>query len=310
MNSDLLSGLSGPVAITGATGFIGRALCQRLEPSRQVVRALSRQADSRLPDTVTVVRGDLSSSAALRALVRDAAWVVHCAGAVRGASRRAFDAVNVDGTAALLDAMAAAAPKARLLHVSTLAAAQPQLSDYAASKRSAELLVTTRGQSGDLILRPTAVYGPGDKELKPLLDQAMRGRLPRPVGSRRISLLHIDDLVDALVLAMGTTPGEASPYPLADARAQGYRWSEIAAAAERLRGDPVRVFPVPKTLLYLLSLGATLTAKALGDEPMLTPGKVRELTFEDWSCDSSAFRARTGWTPQISLDAGLRSLYP
>ena len=101
----------------------------------------------------------------------------------------------------------------------------------------------------------------------------MRGRLPRPVGSRRISLLHIDDLVDALVLAMGTTPGEASPYPLADARAQGYRWSEIAAAAERLRGDPVRVFPVPKTLLYLLSLGATLSAKALGDEPMLTPGE-------------------------------------
>ena len=73
MNSDLLSGLSGPIAITGATGFIGRALCQRLEPSRQVVRALSRQADSRLPDTVTVVRGDLSSSVALRALVRDAA---------------------------------------------------------------------------------------------------------------------------------------------------------------------------------------------------------------------------------------------
>jgi nucleoside-diphosphate-sugar epimerase len=229
---------------------------------------------------------------------------------VRGASRRAFDAVNVDGTAALLDAMAAAAPKARLLHVSTLAAAQPQLSDYAASKRSAELLVTTRGQSGDLILRPTAVYGPGDRELKPLLDQAMKGMLPRPVGNRRVSLLHIDDLVDALLLAMRTTPGEAGPYPLADARAQGYRWREIAAAAARLRGDRVRVFPVPKTLLYLLSLGTTLSAKALGDDPMLTPGKVRELTFEDWSCDSSAFRARTGWTPQISLDAGLRSLYP
>ncbi|MFZ8913561.1 MAG: NAD-dependent epimerase/dehydratase family protein, partial [Pseudomonadales bacterium] len=231
MNSDFLSDLPGPIAITGATGFIGRALCQRLEPSRQVIRALSRQADSRLPDTVTVVRGDLSSNVALRTLVRDAAWVVHCAGAVRGASRRAFDAVNVDGTAALLDAMAAAAPKARLIHVSTLAAAQPQLSDYAASKRSAELLVTTRGRDGDLILRPTAVYGPGDRELKPLLDQAMKGMLPRPVGNRRVSLLHIDDLVDALLFAMRTTPGEAGPYPLADARAQGYRWREIAAAA-------------------------------------------------------------------------------
>ena len=165
MNSDLLSGLSGPVAITGATGFIGRALCQRLEPGRQVVRALSRQADSRLPDTVTVVRGDLSSSAALRALVRDAAWVVHCAGAVRGASRRAFDAVNVDGTAALLDAMAAAAPKARLLHVSTLAAAQPQLSDYAASKRSAELLVTTRDRAGTLFYGPRQSMARGTRNL-------------------------------------------------------------------------------------------------------------------------------------------------
>ncbi|NCV93322.1 MAG: NAD-dependent epimerase/dehydratase family protein, partial [Synechococcaceae bacterium WB7_3xG_012] len=69
MNSDFLSDLPGPIAITGATGFIGRALCQRLEPSRQVIRALSRQADSRLPDTVTVVRGDLSSNVALRTLV-------------------------------------------------------------------------------------------------------------------------------------------------------------------------------------------------------------------------------------------------
>lgn len=308
MTTDVLSDLPGPIAITGATGFIGRALCQRLEPARQVIRALSRQADSRLPDTVTVVRGDLSSSVALRTLVRDAAWVVHCAGAVRGATRRTFDAVNVDGTAALLDAMAAAAPKARLLHISTLAASQPQLSDYAASKRSAELLVTTRSRAGDLILRPTAVYGPGDRELRPLLDQALKGFLPRPVGNRRISLLHIDDLIDAMLLAMQTPDGEVGPYPLADARAQGYRWRELAAAAARIRGDRVRVYPVPKTLLYLLSLGATLGARALGDDPMLTPGKVRELTFEDWSCDSSAFRARTGWTPQVSLDAGLRSL--
>jgi nucleoside-diphosphate-sugar epimerase len=111
-----------------------------------------------------------------------------------------------------------------------------------------------------------------------------------------------------MLLAMQTPDGEVGPYPLADARAQGYRWRELAAAAARIRGDRVRVYPVPKTLLYLLSLGATLGARALGDDPMLTPGKVRELTFEDWSCDSSAFRARTGWTPQVSLDAGLRSL--
>ncbi|MDZ7826716.1 MAG: NAD-dependent epimerase/dehydratase family protein [Gammaproteobacteria bacterium] len=168
------------MAVTGATGFIGRALCRRLTDLAVPVRALVRRAQAELPEGITRVRGSLADPAALAELVRDARVVIHCAGAVRGAKRAAFDAVNVDGTAALIEAMSEQAPTARLVLLSSLAAREPQLSDYAASKRAAEALLTSDLPFDHCILRPTAVYGPGDVELQPLLAAMARGLAPVP----------------------------------------------------------------------------------------------------------------------------------
>jgi nucleoside-diphosphate-sugar epimerase len=309
------------VAVTGATGFIGRALCRRLTdlgiPVRALVRSSTgaqRQKEQQrdLPSGVTRIRGSLSDPDALAELVRDARVVIHCAGAVRGADRAAFDAVNVDGTAALIDALIDAgtgpAPAARLVLVSTLAARAPQLSDYAASKRAAEALLTAGLPFDHCILRPTAVYGPGDVELQPLLTTMARGLAPIPGHpDHRVTLIHVDDLVDALIAAATSAPGPG-PFELADDRDDGYRWPELAAAVSARSGRRVRLLPVPAAVLVGLGRVNRRLARALGRAPMLTPGKARELLHPDWSCDTRPFRRTTGWAPEHDLTAGLATV--
>jgi nucleoside-diphosphate-sugar epimerase len=303
------------VAVTGATGFIGRALCRRLDALGIPVRALVRRAQTDLPEGVTRVHGSLSDPAALAALVRDVPVVIHCAGAVRGADRAAFDAVNVDGTAALIDALidpgtggTGQAPAARLVLLSSLAAREPQLSDYAASKRAAEALLTAGLPFDHCILRPTAVYGPGDVELQPLLTAMARGLAPVPGHpDHRVTLIHVDDLVDALLAAATTAPGPG-PFELADGRADGYRWPELAAAVRARTGRRVRLLPVPASVLLGLGRINRLRARGLGHAPMLTPGKARELLHPDWSCDTRPFRTATGWAPEHDLAAGLATV--
>ncbi|HSG89353.1 MAG TPA: NAD-dependent epimerase/dehydratase family protein [Pseudomonadales bacterium] len=305
MNASRSGSLGGPVAVTGATGFIGRALCRRLADLDVPVRALVRRSGDQLPEGVRPVHGSLTSGSALNELVRGARVVIHCAGAVRGGDRAAFDAVNVIGTRELLATIAVRAPGAHVVLISTLAAREPALSDYAASKRAAESLLDQQAPFTHTILRPTAVYGPGDVELQPLLTTMARGLAAIPGSAdNRVTLVHVDDLVDAIIAATDPAVGPG-PYEIADGRADGYRWPELATAVSAISGRRTRLLTVPTGALAAVAQANRFVARIFARAPMLTPGKVRELTHADWSCDTQPFRAASGWAPRIALNEGL-----
>ena len=138
------------VALTGGTGFLGRHVTAAFAAAGWRVRLLARrpEAAGRAHETV---RGSLSDQGALSALVDGADAVVHLAGAIRARSRTAFMAVNRDGTAAVGRAWRAEAPSARFVLVSSMAAREPGLSDYAASKAAGEAALD--GESA-VVLRP------------------------------------------------------------------------------------------------------------------------------------------------------------
>jgi nucleoside-diphosphate-sugar epimerase len=147
--------------------------------------------------------GDVTNPQALQRLVADCDAVVHGAGAVRGNSQADFDRVNVAGTAAVLAAVRAQARPPRLLLVSSLAAREPQLSWYAHSKREGETLLERTSGLDWIILRPPAVYGPGDREMLPIF-QSMRRGIALVPGSpeARTSLVHVEDLVAAILACL------------------------------------------------------------------------------------------------------------
>lgn len=299
------------IAVTGATGFIGTAVVRALAGRGWQVKALIR-ASSRLDRLNSVpvepVQGSLEDETALRRLLSGVEAVVHCAGAVRGASRTEFDRVNVEGLGRLLLAAAERHPPPRFLSLSSLAARQPGLSHYAASKCEGER--TLRSAPGNLpwtVLRPPAVYGPGDRELMPLFLWMRRGLAPIPgVAKARFSLLFVEDLASAVVTWLESDGGDRTVLELHDGTPGGYEWEDLIETVERLRGRPPIRLRIPVTGLRLAGLAGLVAARVGGYSPMLTPGKVRELTHPDWVCDNQRISLELGWSPRVQLESGLR----
>jgi nucleoside-diphosphate-sugar epimerase len=301
--------MSRQVAVTGAAGFVGQALVARLLAEGYGVRALVHRTPLGLSHpALESVTGDLADEAALGRLMAGVGTVIHVAGVVRGRDARDFRPVNATGVARVAGIALAQPTPPRMILISSLAAREPQLSHYAASKREGEALLAASGLD-HTILRPPAIYGPGDRELVPLFETMARGIVPLPgAKGARASLLHVDDLARA-ILALMAHPAPGT-FELDDGRAGGYGWEEIAAIVERVagRGRGWRI-PLPGALMHMIATTNLFAARLFGYQPMLSPGKLRELRHPDWVADNTALCAATGWQPHIPLAEGLRGLW-
>ena len=304
------------VAVTGATGFIGSTLIRQLTKTGWQVRALYRPKAVSNPPTITGVTwiaGDLNNSDALNALVADVNAVIHCAGAVRGVTGADFDKINEAGALHVAQAAAAQAAPPRFLLISSLAARMPELSHYAGSKWRGEATIkNTTHPLRWTIFRPPAVYGPGDRELMPLFKSMANGFAPLPAGANgRFSMIHVEDLVAAMVHWLGQDKGYGETFELDDGHTAGYNWNSVLDIAGRVlrNGGSIHRIPIPITLLKLVAWTNFTAAKLLGYSPMLTPGKIREITHTDWLCDNSNITRITGWQPTCELAQGLAGMF-
>jgi nucleoside-diphosphate-sugar epimerase len=298
------------VAITGATGFIGQTITRHLVTAGYRVRALVRSTKSagRLPASdVDLVNGSLDDRPALESLIEGAQAVVHCAGAVRGATQELFDRVNVEGVERLLRALETSDSPARLLSLSSLAAREPQLSFYANSKYKGEqVLVEQAHRVAWDVLRPPAVYGPGDTEMLPLFRAMAHGIAPVPGAVHaRFSLVFVDDLAAAVLAWIRGGQAARATYTLDDGREGGYDWQGVASIVGNLCRRRVRLLRVPGWALDFPAWLNRHASRLFGYAPMLTPEKLRELRHVDWVCDHTALHAATGWRPQVQLEEGL-----
>jgi nucleoside-diphosphate-sugar epimerase len=189
------------VAVTGATGFVGSHVLDQAAAAGVGVRALTRKAQTPR-DGVTWVTGTLDDPAALDALCAGADAVLHIAGAVNVPTRAAFAAANIAGTEAII-AAATRARVDRFVHVSSLAAREPALSNYGWSKAGAEVAARAAPMPG-VIVRPPGVYGPRDHDMLELFAMAQRGLVLLPPGGRG-SWIHARDLA-MLLITLATTP--------------------------------------------------------------------------------------------------------
>ncbi len=303
------------IALTGATGFIGQHVVHRLLRAGLQVKILVRSPQKEenlkrflgslgLSSRILSVHGSLEDKEALKELLNGTEAVVHLAGAIRGADFEEFGHVNVKGFWRLLSFWQGKTP---FLYVSSLAARHPYLSPYATSKRIGEEIL--RGQKGPwTIFRPPAVYGPGDRELLPLIRLMWQGvLLVFGKEDHRFSLLHVEDLAEA-VLCWLQNPKTQRTYELHDGKIGGYSWRELSEIVTNLRKRPVKVVKVSRRALFSVSYLAVFWGQLLRKSPMLTPGKVNELFHYHWVCDNTLIEKDLGWKPRFNLEKGLRSL--
>jgi uncharacterized protein YbjT (DUF2867 family) len=248
------------VAVTGATGFVGGETLDQLLDAGFAVRALARRAQPERAG-VTWVAGALDDPAALDDLVRGADVVLHIAGVVNAPDRAGFEAGNGQGTAHVIAAMGQAGVK-RLVHVSSFAARNPQLSDYCWSKHLAEEKVRASGLDWT-ILRPPAVYGPRDTEFIEVMKVARHGLMPVP-PTGRASLIHVRDLARVLVSLCGEAGAAyaGQTWEVDDGAPNGLSHIELAAAFGRALNRRVIPLPLPQGLLMLFARGRPAGARA------------------------------------------------
>ncbi|WP_260598408.1 NAD-dependent epimerase/dehydratase family protein [Sphingomonas endolithica] len=283
------------IAITGGTGFVGKRLIDLALQQGYTVRALARRPQAPR-DGVTWIIGALDTADALPRLLDGAHAAIHVAGIVNAPTRAAFAAGNVDGTRAMVAAALAGGP-ARFIHVSSLSAREPGLSNYGWSKRGGEDAVAASALDWTIV-RPPAVYGPGDMEMRDVFRLARMGlALMPPPG--RLSLIHVDDLARLLLTLVESDPGRVILEP-----DDGRSWTheEFARAVGVAVGQRVLTLPLPKGLL---SLAASADKAFRGDKAKLTQDRVNYLAHPDWAADPARRPAADLWQAAIATPAGL-----
>ena len=286
------------IAVTGGTGFVGSRLLRALGETEHHVRALTRRQMPKA-DRLEWVSGSLEDPVALDLLARDADAIIHVAGVI-SADEAGFEAGNVQGTAAVL-AAARKAGVARFVHVSSLAAREPELSRYGASKARSEALVRQSGLEF-AIVRPPAVYGPGDMETLELFRMAKR-RLVLLPPEGRLSLIHADDLAQLLeALATATAPpGLVEPD---DGKPGGWTHREFAAALGEAVGTKPMALAMPRAAVRI---GAAIDRLVRRGRAKLTPDRAAYFCHPDWVADPALRPPEGLWTPAIETRDGLKA---
>ena len=292
------------IAITGATGFVGRNIVRELHDRGWRLRALVRRPAPEMANDIEQVPGSMEDAASLSALVCDAAIVVHCAGAINAVRRSDFRRVNAAGTRRLLAAVQQAPDPPRVLLVSSLAAREPRLSAYAASKREAENMLAACDVD-HCTIRPPVVYGPGDRTTLPLFRLLTRAVAVLPGSPRsRFSLIFVDDLAACVGALIDRPIWNGSLLEPDDGQPDGYAWADVAAIAGRSLGIRVRPLLFPKWLLWLPAAIAEGVASVLGRLPVVTLGKLRELYHHDWVSRATGQGLLDGWRASTRFTEG------
>jgi nucleoside-diphosphate-sugar epimerase len=286
------------LAVTGGTGFVGSHLIDVAIAAGHQVNALTRR-DQPQRAGVDWISGDLSNRDALEKLVSGADAVIHVAGTISGQSAAAFELGNVAGTLAML-AAATAGGIHRFVHVSSLAAREPKLSLYGASKGKGEGLVMSSGLDW-AIVRPPAVYGPGDRETLELFRMAKFGIMLMPPKGR-VSIIHADDLSRLLLaLADPFAPASCLIEP-DDGKPGGWTHREFARALAAAVGTKAAVISSPGILLRLAARADQLLR---GEKAKLTTDRAAYFSHRNWVVEPKRGAPGKLWRPEIQTIEGL-----
>jgi dihydroflavonol-4-reductase len=291
------------VAVTGASGFIGRHLVEHLAARGTTVVAVRRPFEPR----------------ALLEALRGADAVVHLAGVVSALKEQDYFAANVDGTRAVAEA--ARSLGLPLINISSLAAAGPApprapraeddppapINAYGRSKLEGERAIARLDGLRWTTLRPGVVYGPRDRALLPLFRVAAAGVMPL-VGrtDAAFSFIHVRDLVRAIAAAVDHPAVSDTIFA---GHAQPVTTREILEGVRAAAGARAAIIPIPMALTRAAALAGDLAGMLRGKPAVINSRRYAELASDGFVCRVDRLRDRLGIVAEIGLREGLADTF-
>lgn len=294
------------IALTGATGFVGRHLLKELLSHGFKVNALTRRQQQKLTN-VRWISGDLQNKSALAELVNDADVVINVAGLVKAKSKSDFFKINADAVTDLLDAIDASERNPEVIQISSLAAKESQFSSYAKSKFRGEEFLRNRPNLNWIIIRPPGIYGPDDSETLKIFKMLI-WRIALFPGSRknRVSWIHVTDLVVAIRILIGKEEYYSKLIEVDDGSENGYSHEEFYSISSDILGVRPIKLTIPKSILKIGGHINDIFGRIFGYAPMVSAMKVNELCHDNWVCDKELKIEPNDWAAKHNLESGLK----
>lgn len=314
--------MSERVLITGASGFVGFHLIEAALKNGLEVFAVVRKSsktDHLKNLNIQYAYSNFNSIEALQAEIEQNQYdyIIHAAGVTKANSAADYDAVNTDYTINLAKAAVASGRIKKFVFVSSLAAVgplttvdgilnedNPQLpvTAYGHSKKRAEEALKSITDLNYVILRPTAVYGPRDKDILIVLKQ-FAGRFEPYIGKidQYLSFIYVKDLAEACILAL--TKGHQTAYLISDGKR--YNRYELANITKRLLNVSTLKIHLPVGLVRVIAGLAESVSRITKKPSALNVEKLNELTAVNWICSIEKAQRELGFTPQYDLNRGL-----
>jgi len=326
--------MSDTALITGATGFIGSWLAEKLIEKGYKVIALIRQSSnkanlSHLDVEYRVV--DFMDQNSLKKAVEGVDYVYHVAGVTKSKTEMGYINGNVRATENLLKATYEANPGIkRFLHVSSLAAVGPAKSaDKPVDEETTAKPVTMYGSSKNIseqacqrfiyvptakvttklpvtIVRPPAVYGPRDKDILEFFNTVNKGIMPIVgSGKKLISLIHVKDLVDGIIAAAESEESKGQTYFISSEKF--YSWQEIGELSKKALGkSSVFKLKIPHFVVSIVAALSEMSSRNSSTPPPLNKEKVKDIVQDYWICSAEKAKKELGFKEKIDIESGIK----
>jgi dihydroflavonol-4-reductase len=310
--------------VTGATGFIGSHLVESLlQKGIQVRSLLRKESDLKwlrgLP--MEVAHGDCRDKTSLGEAVKAVDQVFHLAGVTKAIREETYFEVNAIGTENLIQSCLEHNPRLqKFIYLSSQAASGPTrngsrkkesdrcepVSAYGESKRMGEELALAHAHELPiLILRPSAIYGPRDKDGYAFFKCLTKRIKPCFVHSdQHLSLCYVRDLIEAILLAAEAQAKSGEIFFLSDGH--DYRIEEIGDTFAQAMGITALRIRIPKPMIFGIASFSEYFSKFSKRPFLINRSKVKEMVQKDWVCDIAKAKTILGFKPQVKLLEGAR----
>lgn len=310
--------------VTGATGFVGSHLVDKLLGKNYEVFCLKRKTSSiKWLDgkNVSYVDGDLFSNAELEKCIKEMDYVFHVAGVVKAKTKEGFYHDNYEATKNLLEITFKVNPGIKkFVFVSSLAAVGPARNEKSVDENTKPDPITTYGFSKlkaeeevegykdkfpVTIIRPPAVYGPRDTEILIYFKTFSKG-LNSVIGfdAKYLSLVYVEDLADGIILAAEN--GKANNQKYFFCFDEAYNWDEIGSVTSKLLGKKAIKIRLPHSVLYSVGYLAELFSAFSKKPATLNIEKCKDITQLRWVCSNEKAKRELGFKPKFTLEESFK----